>query len=133
MSDFRRVTDSFWVSPQISADDLTEAKAQGFGLVINNRPDGEAPGQPTGDEIAAAARAAGLDYVAAPVSGRPNPQAIEAVARATADPSTKVLAYCRSGTRSICTWALGQAGQRDQEELIRLGDAAGYDLRSVLG
>ena len=132
MSDFRRVTDSFWVSPQISAGDLAEARAQGFGLVINNRPDGEAPGQPTGDEIAAAARAAGLDYVAAPVSGRPNPQAIEAVARATADPSKKVLAYCRSGTRSICTWALGQAGQRDREELIRLGDAAGYDLRSVL-
>jgi uncharacterized protein (TIGR01244 family) len=133
MSDFRRVTDSFWVSPQISVSEVAEAKAQGFGLIINNRPDGEAPGQPGGGEIATAAREAGLDYVAAPVSGRPSPQAIEAVARATADPSTKVLAFCRSGTRSIFTWALGQAGKCDKDELIRLGDAAGYDLRAVLG
>lgn len=133
MSSFRRVTDLFWVSPQISVEDVAEAKAQGFQVVVNNRPDGEAPDQPSGEEIAAAARAAGLDYVAAPVSGRPNPQAIKAVAAATADPSTKVLAFCRSGTRSIFTWAMGQAGQRETDELIRLGDAAGYDLRAVLG
>ena len=42
MSDFRRVTDSFWVSPQISVSEVAEAKAQGFGLIINNRPDGAA-------------------------------------------------------------------------------------------
>lgn len=132
MSSFRRVTDTFWVSPQISVEDVAEAKAQGFQVIINNRPDGEAPDQPEGAKIAAAARAAGLQYIAAPVSGRPGSQAVEAVANATADPSTKVLAFCRSGTRSIFTWAMGQAGQRQTDELIRLGDAAGYDLRAVV-
>ncbi|HEX4741087.1 MAG TPA: TIGR01244 family sulfur transferase [Caulobacteraceae bacterium] len=133
MSSFRRVTDSFWVSPQISVADVAEAKAQGFQVIINNRPDGEAPDQPAGAEIAAAARAAGMEYLAAPVSGRPSPQAVESVAGATADPSKKVLAFCRSGTRSIFTWAIGQAGQRETDELVRLGDAAGYDLRAVVG
>ncbi|HEY2050178.1 MAG TPA: TIGR01244 family sulfur transferase [Caulobacteraceae bacterium] len=133
MSSFRRVTDSFWVSPQISVDDVAEAKAQGFQVIINNRPDGEAPAQPAGEEIAAAARAAGLDYIAAPVTGRPSPQAVAAVVKATADPSRKVLAFCRSGTRSINTWAMGQAGEREKGELIRLGDAAGYDVRAVVG
>ena len=132
MSEFRRVTDDFWVSPQISLEDVAAARAQGFTRVINNRPDGESPDQPASSRIEAAARAAGLDYLFAPVSGRPTAETIEAVRSATRGSSGKTLAYCRSGTRSIVTWALGQAGERDREELIRLGADAGYDLRPVL-
>ena len=62
MTDFRRVTDDFSVSPQIDLEDMAAAAAQGFTLVINNRPDGEQPGQPTSAEVEAAAKAAGLDY-----------------------------------------------------------------------
>jgi uncharacterized protein (TIGR01244 family) len=44
-----------------------------------------------------------------------------------------VLAYCRSGTRSITAWALGEAaGGRDPNELVRLARDAGYDLAPVL-
>jgi uncharacterized protein (TIGR01244 family) len=132
MSEFRRVTDRFWVSPQISVEDVAQAEAQGVTMIVNNRPDGEAPGQPTSAQIEAAARAAGVGYVHAPVSGRPGPEAVEAVRRATAGDGT-VLAFCRSGTRSIFTWALGKASTTDREELIRQGDAAGYDLRAILG
>jgi uncharacterized protein (TIGR01244 family) len=82
--------------------------------------------------LAAEAGAAGLDYVFAPVSGRPGPDTIGAVRAATHGSSGKTLAFCRSGTRSIVTWALGEAGDRDREELIRLGAGAGYDLRAVL-
>jgi uncharacterized protein (TIGR01244 family) len=133
MSDFRRVTDLFWVSPQIEAADVARAAADGFTTLINNRPDGEAPGQPSSEEIAAAARAAGMDYLYAPVAGRPTPATIDAVREATSAGSGKTLAFCRSGTRSIFTWALGQAEAGDRDDLIRLGDAAGYDLRAVLG
>ena len=38
-------------------------------MIVNNRPDGEEPGQPAGDEIKAAAEAAGLDYRHIPVAG----------------------------------------------------------------
>jgi len=61
MTLFRRVTDQVSVSPQIAVGDVAQAAAQGFVLIINNRPDGEDPAQPQGAEIAAAARAAGLD------------------------------------------------------------------------
>jgi uncharacterized protein (TIGR01244 family) len=132
MTDFRTVTDTFSVSPQISPADVAAAAAQGFTLIINNRPDGEAPGQPTGAQIEAAARAAGLDYLNAPVVGRPGPAQIEAVREAVARTDGKVLAYCRSGTRSICTWAMGQAGAVDRDRLLRLGAAAGYDLSPVI-
>jgi uncharacterized protein (TIGR01244 family) len=133
MTEFRKVTDRFWVSPQISVEDLAEAKAQGFQLIINNRPDGEAPDQPTSAQMGEAAGAAGLDYVFAPVVGRPGAEAVEAVKRATAASPGKALAFCRSVTRSINTWALGEAGSADRDELVRLGAAAGYDLRAVLG
>ena len=60
MTEFRTVTDRFSVSPQISLDDVAAAAAQGFTVIINNRPDGEAPGQPTIAEMEAAVHAAGL-------------------------------------------------------------------------
>ena len=131
MSSFRRVTDEFWVAPQIALADLAEAKDQGFQLIVNNRPDGESPDQPASGEMAAAAARLGLDYLHAPVSGRPDAETVQAVQAAVS--GRKTLAFCRSGTRSIITWALGQSRSESAETLIRLGEGAGYDLRPFLG
>ena len=130
MTEFRHVTDQISVAPQIALEDLPRAAELGFKLVINNRPDGEEPGQPTGAEVEAAARAAGLDYVHIPVRGGPTPDQVEANYRAVEAADGPVLAFCRSGTRSIVTWSLGQfqADERSREELIELGAQAGYDL-----
>ena len=135
MADFRPVTPDFAVAPQIEPEDLAEAAARGFRLVINNRPDGEAPDQPPSAQMQAAAEAAGLAYRYIPVRGGPGPAEVEAVLSALAEADGPVLAYCRSGTRSIVTWSIGQAasGARDPAELIRLGREAGYELSSVLG
>lgn len=135
MTPFRRVTDQFSVSPQIAVSDVAAAAEQGFVLIINNRPDGEDPAQPSGAEIEAAARAAGLDYLAIPIRGGPDAAQVEAQREAMDQASGPVLAYCRSGTRSIVTWALGQAaaGRTDRKTLIALGTEAGYDLSGVVG
>ena len=65
MADIRPVTDAFAVAPQLSVSDLSEAATLGYRLVINNRPDGEAPGQPTAAEMATAVarRAAAASYL----------------------------------------------------------------------
>jgi uncharacterized protein (TIGR01244 family) len=134
MSDFRRVSDAYSVAPQVGTDAMAEAAAQGFVLVINNRPDGEAPGQPTSAEMEAAAKAAGLTYLYNPVSGGPNPDNVRRQAEAVEAAGGPVLAFCRSGTRSIVTWSIGQAqAGADRTELARLGADAGYDLGPVLG
>lgn len=135
MAEFRRVTEDFSVSPQIEAADMAEAAAQGFTLVINNRPDGEVPGQPTSAEMEAAARAAGMAYVHIPVVGSPTEEQVAANRVAVEDADGPVLAFCRSGTRSIVTWSIGQAlsGVRSRSELSALGRRAGYDLSGVLG
>ena len=135
MADIRRVTDSFAVAPQISVQDVATIAGQGFVKLINNRPDGEAPGQPAGAEIEAAARAAGIAYFHIPVRGGPGPAEVEAVKEVIDNADGPVLAFCRSGTRSIVTWSIGQAtsGAMSRGELTDLGRAAGYDLSGVLG
>jgi uncharacterized protein (TIGR01244 family) len=135
MTDFRRVTDQISVSPQIGVADVDAAAEQGFKTLINNRPDGEDPAQPSGYEIEAAAAAAGLAYFHVPIRGGPTPEQVETTRKILDQAPAPVLAFCRSGTRSIVTWSLAQAqsGARTAQELVGLGRAAGYDLSGVLG
>ena len=134
MTEFRRVTDQLSVAPQIALSDLATAASQGFRLVINNRPDGEDPTQPTSAEVEAAARAAGLAYFHVPVRGAPTREQVEAERAILDENPGPVLAFCRSGTRSIVTWSLGEAaaGAKGRDELVQLGREAGYDLSGVL-
>jgi uncharacterized protein (TIGR01244 family) len=134
MTQFRRITDRISVSPQISVADLDEAARLGFRTIINNRPDGEEPTQPPSREMEAAAAAAGLAYAHVPVRGFPTEAQVSTQRQLVEQADGPVLAYCRSGNRSIVTWALGEAlsGARTRDELVRLGREAGYDLSAAL-
>lgn len=130
---FRRIDDTILVSPQIGPADLAEAAALGVTLVINNRPDGEEGGQPSGDAIAAAAEDAGVSYAAIPVTqaGFSHPQ-VEAMVSALEQANGPVLAYCRSGTRSTFLWALARAKMGDHPAvLVEKAANAGYDLTPI--
>ncbi len=129
----RRIDDRISVSPQITADDVATLKAQGFTTIVNNRPDGEEAGQPSGDTIADAAAAAGMAYHAIPIThaGFSHPQ-LDAMAAVLADSDGPILAYCRSGTRSCNLWALARAkGGEEPDTLIAGGNTAGYDLSGI--
>ncbi|NBR31110.1 MAG: TIGR01244 family phosphatase [Sphingomonadaceae bacterium] len=130
---FRSLTSDIIVSPQIGVDAVAEAKDLGVALIINNRPEGESEDQIPGADIEAAARAAGLDYVAIPIthSGFSEPQ-VNAMAEALAGAKGKVLAYCRSGTRSTLLWALAESAQGgDPDALTNMAAKAGYDVSPV--
>ncbi len=130
---FRKLTDTIFASPQIGLAELAEAKAMGIGLVINNRPEGESDDQTPGSEIAAAARAVGMDYLAIPVThaGFSESQ-VTAMAAALAGARGPVLAYCRSGTRSTLLWALAEASRGGNPAAIAAKAAqAGYDITPV--
>ena len=130
---FRKLTDSIHASPQITLEDVAEAAAMGVKLIINNRPAGESDEQVPGPYIEAAARAAGIDYVAIPVThaGFSEPQVV-AMAKALEGAQGPVLAYCRSGTRSTLLWALSEASQGgDPDALTNMAAKAGYDVSPV--
>ena len=133
MADFRQLSDSVLASPQIEVGDIATAKDLGVTMVVNNRPEGEADDQTPGAEIEAAARAAGMDYVAIPIgrTGYSAPQ-IEAMVDALHKTDGKVLAYCRSGTRSTLLWSLAQAQQGANPDAIAEAAAdAGYDISPI--
>ncbi|MEO1136356.1 MAG: TIGR01244 family sulfur transferase [Pseudomonadota bacterium] len=131
MSDkFIPLQDGFSVAPQITKDDVLRAAKEGFALIVNNRPDGEMIGQPTSNEIEAAAQAAGIAYAYIPVDGRGiSPGHISALKTALEEIDGKALAYCRSGARSTILRAYLSATEgRAANEIIAEAAAAGYDI-----
>ncbi len=130
---FRQLTARVYASPQIGLDDVAEAARAGFGLIINNRPEGESDDQVPGEDIAAAAAAAGLGYVTIPVTHAGFSEwQVKAMAQALASTDKPVLAYCRSGTRSTLLWALAEAsGGTSPHSLAANAAQAGYDLNPV--
>ncbi len=130
---FRKINADIYVASQICTNDIAAAADLGVRCVINNRPEDESDDQTPGAEIAAAARAAGLDYVAIPVThaGFSEPQ-IKAMAEALDSAEGPVLAYCRSGTRSTLLWALAESGKGgDPDALANMAAKAGYDLSPI--
>jgi uncharacterized protein (TIGR01244 family) len=131
---FRRIDERTLVAGQIGADDLQAAKAEGVTMIVNNRPDGEEPGQPPSAEIEAAARAAGIDYRHIPVGSGFSANQVQAMAAALDEAEGAVLAFCRSGTRSTFLWAMARSSKGDEaEELTRKAAGAGYDLTPIGG
>ncbi len=130
---FRRLSDMVWASPQIDIAEVAAAARQGITLIINNRPEDESDDQTPGAAIEAAARAAGLGYVAIPIThaGFSEPQ-VNAMRAALEESDGPVLAYCRSGTRSTLLWALAEASTgADPDALAAQAGDAGYDLAPV--
>jgi len=130
---FRQIVEGVYASPQIELADVELAKAMGVRLIVNNRPELESPDQTPGAEIEAAARAAGIAYVAIPVThaGFTEPQ-VAAMAKALDGATGPVLAYCRSGTRSTLLWALAEASKgASPDDLAAAAAQAGYDVTPI--
>lgn len=132
--EIRPLTDDYAVSPQIEPSDLPEIRAAGYAMVIDNRPDAEIPPHLQTEVMRAAAEALGLAFVANPVIGGALTLAnVEAQAKARAEASGPVFAYCASGNRSSVVWALGEAGTRPTDELIGTAARFGYNLEPLRG
>lgn len=130
---FRKLVEDVYASPQIGLAEVAEAARMGVTLIINNRPEDESPDQVAGPEIESAARAAGIAYIAIPVThaGFSEPQ-VTAMADALAAATGPVLAYCRSGTRSTLLWSLAKASKgANPDDLAAAAASAGYDLTPV--
>ena len=114
MPEVRSLAPSFAVTGQLRAQDLADIAARGFRSIVNNRPDGEEPGQPRAADIAAEARRLGLVWRDLPMATR---EVSDEQARDFKQMLSKlpppVLAYCRTGARSTALWERTQAGQGD--------------------
>ena len=124
----RQLDDKVLVSGQIHPDEVTALVSEGITMLVNNRPDGEEPGQPLGVEIEEAARAEGLDYRAIPIIRGIGPADAEAMQEAIKSAGGKLLAFCRTGTRSSLAWALAKNDEgMPREEIEARLRSAGVD------
>lgn len=127
--DIRQVTDTFAVSPQISVEDVESLAEAGFKTIICNRPDNEEIGQTAFGAVEAKAEQFGLTFFHIPIAaGMFGPHHIAQMEEALGAQEGKVLAYCRSGTRSIMLWAFQEVAHRPRDEVLSDAQAAGYDL-----
>ena len=128
----RELDDKVLVSGQIRPEEVAALGAEGVALIINNRPDGEEPNQPLGADIERAAHEAGMTYRFIPIVRGIGPADVEAMSEAIDQCQGKVLAYCRSGTRSALAWAVASARSGvPRAEIERKAEAAGVDISLV--
>jgi uncharacterized protein (TIGR01244 family) len=127
--DITKVSDTFAVAPQILETDMPMIKAQGITTIINNRPDGE-DGHPSNNRrLQTAAKALGLKYHFIPVMGMNFPeQTVSAMAEVVGQSSGKVLAFCRTGNRSINIWARANQSANTGVDVAGLVANTGFKL-----
>ena len=129
----RQLDDKTLVDGQIAPGDVAALQAQGVTLIVNNRPDGEDDGQPTSDEIEAAANAAGVAYRHVPIARGMGPSDVEAMREAIhAAADGKMFAFCRSGNRSTLAWAVAKSEDgAARADLERCAEEAGFTLGPI--
>jgi uncharacterized protein (TIGR01244 family) len=126
-----RISEKLAVAEQPSPDAFRQFKADGFTAVINNHPNGEEPNQPGSAAEKCAAEGAGLCYSFIPVAFPQITEAdVRAFQKAVADVPGPVLAHCRSGTRSLTLYAIGEVldGRMSAEDVRPFGKKFGFDL-----
>lgn len=124
-----QLDDRLIISGQISAADVASAAREGVTMIVNNRPDHEDASQPLASEIEEAAAAAGIAYRHVPILRGIGPGEVEEMKDAIeAAGDGKILAFCRSGTRSAMVCALAQREMGvERGEVERRLSAAGFD------
>jgi sulfide:quinone oxidoreductase len=129
VQDIKKVSPHLSVTGQPSVDDVRHIAAQGFRSIINNRPNGESHDQPDNADIAAEAKARGLVYREVPiVAGQLKDSDVQSFMHVQQTLEGPVLAFCRTGTRSITLWALSEVGRLDIDAIVRTAAELGYNL-----
>lgn len=129
-----RINDRLSVSKQPEQVDFADLASQGFKAVINNRPDGEDAAQPGSAAEQRATEQAGMVYTHIPVSlDRITEDDVRRFQSALSAAPGPVLAHCKSGTRSLSLWTIGEMldGRMRQAEVVPFGHAHGYDLKGA--
>ncbi len=117
----------------LGRDDIEALARSGVRTIINNRPDGEDPGQLPVAEARRLAEALGLAYHHIPVTAVSLSQAdVDAFAMALQTSEGPIVAHCRSGTRSTLLWALTRL-REGADPMALVGEAArhGIDIAAL--
>jgi uncharacterized protein (TIGR01244 family) len=127
------------LAPGISAaggldqPDIEALADAGVKTIVNNRPDGEDPGQLDAAEARRLAEARGIAYHHIPVTAATLSRAdVDAFAAVLAAAPKPLVAHCRSGTRSTLLWALTRMREgADPSGLVAEAARYGIDIAAL--
>lgn len=129
----KQVNAEFWVADQITVPDIEQIASRGIKTIFCNRPDGEGADQPNVIEIEQALQPYGIQIQYLPVvSGKVTDAQAEEFKQLYTQAQKPLLAYCRSGTRSMTLWALSQVANQTLEQMLLTAKTLGYDLQGVV-
>jgi sulfide:quinone oxidoreductase len=108
--------------------DIEALADSGVKTIINNRPDGEDPGQLPAADARKLAESRGIAYHHIPFTAATLTKAdVDAFAATLAAAKGPVVAHCRSGTRSTLVWALTRM-RAGAEPMALIAQAAGNGI-----
>ncbi|MGP2361161.1 bifunctional protein tyrosine phosphatase family protein/NAD(P)/FAD-dependent oxidoreductase [Acinetobacter junii] len=129
----KQVNQEFYVADQISQPDVAELANKGIKTIICNRPDGEGADQPNIIEIQEVASTHGIQVEYLPVvSGRVTDEQAEEFKSVYQAAQKPILAFCRTGTRSITLWGLSQVSGLSLDQMLLVSKTLGYDLQGLV-
>jgi uncharacterized protein (TIGR01244 family) len=118
---------------KLDRSDIEALAEAGIRTIVNNRPDGEDPGQLPAAEARRIAESHGIAYHHIPVTAASLSRAdVEAFAEVLKTARTPIVAHCRAGPRSALLWAL--ARMRDGAEpsaLVATAARHGIDIAAL--
>lgn len=129
-----KVSEQLSVSSQPSVEDIRALRENGFKKLINNRPDGEEPRQPGTKAEGQEAKYCNLSYAFIPITGATITEAdVRAFQRAVDQSEGPVFAHCKTGTRSLTLYVIGEVldGRMRADQVIDFGRARGFDLTAA--
>jgi uncharacterized protein (TIGR01244 family) len=116
------------VAGRLDRADIDALARAGVRTIVNNRPDGEDPGQLPAAEAEQLAAAAGIAYHHIPITAATLTRGdVDAFAATLRDAAQPVVAHCRSGTRSALLWALTRM-REGADPLALISDAARHGI-----
>lgn len=105
----RKIDENTFVSDQITINQLADFSALGIKTIICNRPDYEDPDQTSFSQIKAVADTLGIEVYYIPVSPQNiTDDDVDHMRSALRKCKKPLLAYCRSGSRSIHIYNLAK-------------------------
>ena len=106
---------------KLDCADIEALADAGIRTIVNNRPDGEDPGQLPAEEARRLAEARGVAYHHIPVT-----------AATLAKAERPIVLHCRSGTRSTLLWALVRLREgAEPSQLVAEAARYGIDIAAL--
>ena len=118
---------------KLDRSDIDALAGAGVRTIINNRPDGEDPGQLPAADARRIAEGHGIAYHHIPVTAASLSRAdVDAFAAVLATAPTPIVFHCRSGTRSALLWALARMRDgADPSALVAEAARHGIDIAAL--